>query len=170
MAKSEPYSFIIYGQPATKKNSSTIVSGHAKLIPSKPFREYAQMFKTQMMRLPQPLPHFETGVMVTAKYWLKNRAHYPDLVGLMQATADIMADDTKVIYGKRQLIKRWLLSDDRIIKRWDGTKIAGIDPVSPRVEITITPLDIAPDQETDPYIVKKLKEQSEQSLFQGAEV
>ena len=96
----ETYSFIIYGQPATKKNSSTIVSGHSKIIPSKAFREYEKMFKTQMMRLPQPLPHYETGVQVTAKYYLKNRAHYPDLVGLMQATADIMADDTKVIFGK----------------------------------------------------------------------
>ena len=73
--------------------------------------------------------------------------------------------DTKVIFGKRQLIKRWLLSDDRIIKGWGSTRIAGIDPGNPRVEITITPMDIAPDQETDPYIVKKIREQSEQSLF-----
>ena len=162
---STPYSFIIYGQPATKKNSSTIVAGRARLLPSKAFKEYEQMFKTQMMRLPQPLPHYETGVMVTAKYWLRNKAHYPDLVGLMQATADIMADDYKTIYGKRQLIKRWLLADDRIIKRWDGTRIAGLDKDRPRVEITITPMEIAPDQETDPYIVKQLKKQSEVSLF-----
>ena len=159
------YSFIIYGQPATKKNSSIIVQGRSRLIPSKVFQEYEKMFKVQMMRLPQPLPHFETGVMVTAKYWLRNKAHYPDLVGLMQATADIMADDYKTIYGKRQLIKRWLLSDDRIIKHWGDSRIAGIDPGNPRVEITITPMDIAPDQEIDPYIVKKLREQSEQSLF-----
>lgn len=159
------YSFIIYGQPATKKNSSIIVQGRAKLIPSKVFREYERMFKTQMMRLPQPLPHFETGVQVSAKYWLKNKAHYPDLVGLMQATADLMSDDYKTIFGKRQLIKRWLLSDDRIIKYWGDTRIAGIDPGNPRVEITITPMDIAPDQETDPYIIKTIRQNSEQSLF-----
>ena len=162
---SETYSFIIYGQPATKKNSSIIVQGRAKLIPSKVFREYERMFRVQMMRLPQPLPHFETGVQVTAKYWLKNKAHYPDLLGLEQATADIMSDDYKTIYGKRQLIKRWLLADDRIIKHWGDSRIAGIDAGNPRVEITITPMEIAPDQETDPYIIKKLRAQSEQSLF-----
>ena len=113
----------------------------------------------------EPLPHFETGVQVTAKYWLKNKAHYPDLLGLEQATADIMSDDYKTIYGKRQLIKRWLLADDRIIKHWGDSRIAGIDSGNPRVEITITPMEIAPDQETDPYIIKKLREQSEQSLF-----
>lgn len=162
----EPYSFIIYGHPATKKNSSTIVAGRAKILPSKAFKEYERMFKQQMMRLPQPLPHYETGVCVTAKYWLKDRAHYPDLVGLMQATADIMSDDTKVIFGKKQLIKRWILADDRIIKKWDGTRIAGLDKANPRVEITITPLDTDIDQETDPYIVKKLKEHQEVSLFE----
>ena len=161
----EAYSFIIYGQPATKKNSSTIVSGRAKIIPSKPYREYEKMFKQQMMRLPQPLPHYTTGVQVTAKYWLRNKSHYPDLVGLMQATADLISDDTKVIYGKRQLIKRWLLSDDRIIKHWGDTRIAGIDPGNPRVEITITPMAVDPNQETDPFIVKTIKVQNEQSLF-----
>ena len=45
---SETYSFIIYGQPATKKNSSIIVQGRAKLIPSKVFREYERMFRVQM--------------------------------------------------------------------------------------------------------------------------
>lgn len=161
----KPYSFILYGQPVTKKNSSTIVSGHARILPSKPYREYEKMCKQQMIKMPAPLPHFETGVMLTVKYWLRNRAHYPDLVGLMQATADIIADDMKVIYGKKQLIKRWFLSDDRIIKRWDGTRIAGVDAARPRAEITITPLDIAPEEETDPYIIKVMKEHSEQQLF-----
>ena len=161
----EPYSFSIYGQPATKKNSSIIAQGRAKLIPSKVYREYEKMFKVQMHRLPQPLPHYETGVMVEAKYWLKNRAHYPDLVGLMQATADLISDEYKTIYGRRQLIKRWLLSDDRIIKQWGESRIAGIDPGNPRVEITITPMEIAMDQETDPYIIKTIRQNSEQSLF-----
>jgi hypothetical protein len=103
--------------------------------------------------------------MVEAKYWLKNRAHWPDLVGLEQATADLMSDEYKVIFGKRQLIKRWLLADDRIIKQWGKSRIAGVDPQNPRVEITITPLDIPIDQECDPFIIKRLKEQQEQSLF-----
>ena len=162
----EPYSFIIYGHPATKKNSSVLVKGQARLLPSKAYKEYEWMFKTQAYKLPQPLPHYETGVKVEAKYYLKNRAHYPDMVGLMQATADLMSDEYKVIYGHRQLIKRWFLADDRIIKSWGNTRIAGIDPKNPRVEITITPLDIPIDQECDPYIIKKLKEKQQQSLFE----
>ena len=83
----------------------------------------------------------------------------------MQATADLISDEYKVIYGKRQVIKRWLLADDRIIKKWGETRIAGIDPRNPRVEITITPLDINIDQECDPFIIRKLKEHQQQNLF-----
>ena len=161
----EPYSFIIYGHPATKKNSSVLVQGQARLLPSKAYREYEKLFRQQLMRLPQPLPHFQTGVYVLAKYWLKDKAHWPDITGLMQATADIISDDYKVIYGKRQLIKRWLLSDDRIIKKWGESRIAGVDRNNPRVEVTITPLDVDFDQECDPYIIKVLKEAQQQSLF-----
>ena len=102
---------------------------------------------------------------VLAKYWLKDKAHWPDITGLMQATADIISDDYKVIYGKRQLIKRWLLSDDRIIKKWGESRIAGVDRNNPRVEVTITPIDVPLDQECDPYIIKVLKEEQQQSLF-----
>ena len=161
----EPYSFIIYGHPATKKNSSVLVQGQARLLPSKAYREYEKLFRQQLMRLPQPLPHFQTGVYVLAKYWLKDKAHWPDITGLMQATADLMSDEYKVIYGKRQLIHRWLLSDDRIIKKWGESRIAGVDRNNPRVEVTITPLDVDIDQECDPYIIKVLKEEQQQSLF-----
>jgi hypothetical protein len=161
----EPYSFIIYGHPATKKNSSVLVQGQARLLPSKAYREYEKLFRQQLMRLPQPLPHFQTGVYVLAKYWLKDKAHWPDITGLMQATADIISDDYKVIYGKRQLIHRWLLSDDRIIKKWGESRIAGVDRNNPRVEVTITPIDVPLDQECDPYIIKVLKEEQQQSLF-----
>lgn len=159
MPMAEPYSFIIYGHPATKKNSSVLVQGQARLLPSKAYREYEKLFRQQLMRLPQPLPHFQIGVYVLAKYWLKDKAHWPDITGLMQATADIISDDYKVIYGKRQLIKRWLLSDDRIIKKWGESRIAGVDRNNPRVEVTITPLDVDIDQECDPYIIKVLKEE-----------
>lgn len=161
----EPYSFIIYGQPSTKKNSSVMIKGQARLLPSKTYREYEKLFKQQLYSLPQPLPHYETGVYVLAKYWLKDKSHWPDITGLMQATADLISDEYKVIYGKRQLIKRWLLADDRIIKKWGETRIAGIDPRNPRVEITITPLDINIDQECDPFIIRKLKEHQQQNLF-----
>ena len=158
------YSFIIYGHPATKKNSATMVQGRSCLLPSKAYREYEKVFRKQLWDL-QDRPHFEIGVQVTARYYLKDKAHYPDLVGLMQATADCMSDEYKVRFGKKQLMNHWLLSDDRIIKNWDGTCIAGIDKANPRVEVTITPLEVTFDQETDPYIIRLLKEKQEIKLF-----
>ena len=161
---SRSYSFIIYGQPATKKNSATMVQGRSILLPSKTYREYEKVFKAQMEQLPE-LPHFELGVHVMARYYLKDKAHYPDLVGLMQATADLISDDYKVVYGKKTLIRPWILADDRIIKSWDGTTIAGIDKARPRVEITIQELPTNINEETDPYLIRLLKEKQEIPLF-----
>lgn len=160
------YKFIIHGHPATKKNSSVLVKGKATLLPSKAYKEYENVFKRQLAALPKPLPHFETGVMVEAKYWLKDKGHWPDLVGLMQATADLMSDEYKVVTGRRQKVTQWILVDDRIIKKWGSTCIAGIDNKDPRVEITITELDIPYDEECDPFIIKRLKELQQQVLFE----
>ena len=65
----KPFSVIIPGQPATKKNSAVVVRN--------------------------TLP-----VQMTCRYWLRDRAHWPDLVGLMQATADIISDERRKIGGK----------------------------------------------------------------------
>jgi hypothetical protein len=83
----------------------------------------------------------------------------------MQATADLISDEYKVYYGKRQRTVLWILSDDRIIKNWDGTCIAGIDKANPRVEVTITPLPTNFNEETDPALIKILKERQEIKLF-----
>lgn len=151
--------FIIDGQPATKKNHGIIARGHAAVLPSKTYKKYAKSFRQQMLYkiTPSRYQHFETGVQVTAHYYLQNRAHYPDLVGLMQATADIISDEYVTINHKRVLVRRWLLSDDRIIKSWDGTKIAGIDKDRPRVELTITKLETDLATEMDPQIVRILE-------------
>lgn len=102
------------------------------------------------------LPHYTLPVQMTCQYYLKDRAHWPDLVGLMQATADILSDERKRIAGKMVTTREWLLSDDRIIKSWDGTEIAGIDKLRPRVEIVITPLEV--DVALDPYIERQIKQ------------
>ena len=161
---SKPYSFIIYGHPATKKNSATMVQGRSCLLPSKAYREYEKVFRRQLWAL-KDRPHFELGVQVTARYYLKDKAHYPDLVGLMQATADCMSDEYKVRFGKKMLLNQWILADDRIIKNWDGTCIAGLDKANPRVEVTITPIPTNINEETDPYLIRLLKEKQEISLF-----
>lgn len=151
----DSFTFAIEGQPATKKNHGIIAKGHAAILPSKTYKKYAESFRQQLQT--KRRPHFKTGVQVTAHYYLQNRAHYPDLVGLMQATADIISDEYVTVNHKKVLVQRWLLSDDRIIKSWDGTKIAGIDKDRPRVEITITKLETDLATETDPQIIRILE-------------
>ena len=101
------------------------------------------------------LPHYTLPVRLTCRYWLKDRAHWPDLVGLMQATADILSDERRKIGGRMVTTREWLLSDDRIITSWDGTVIAGIDKLRPRVEIVITSLPV--DEALDPYVERQME-------------
>ena len=161
------YSFILYGQPATKKNSAIMARGRSLILPSKAYKVYEQECRVQLANLQQQheVPHFNTGVSIEARYYLKDMAHYPDLVGLMQATADIISDQTKNVMGKKTVIREWILSDDRIIKDWNGTRIVAIDKRSPRVEIRITALPLDPATETDPQILKMIQEQTQTKLF-----
>ena len=111
------------------------------------------------------LPHFTGPVQLTAWYYLKDRAHYPDLNGLIQATQDILSDEYTRINGKRVLTREWILADDRLVKLLDGCKIRGIDKTNPRTIITISPLELIPEEETDPYLVKLAKERLQSRLF-----
>lgn len=70
---------------------------------------------------------------VQVDYWLPDRAHWPDLTGLTQATGDILQ-------------KAGLIEDDKYIALWDGTRIAGLDKSNPRAEITIR---ILPEWESE---------------------
>ena len=136
-----PFCFVIDGRPATKKNSNRVF-GH-RVLPSKAYVAYEKEFRKQLVELGRrvALPHFTGPVLVQAKYYLPDRAHWPDLTGLMQATADIMSDETGMVGGRRQTVRKWLLHDDKQIRSWDGTEIAGIDKEHPRAEIVIVPLD-----------------------------
>ena len=151
----KPFSVTIPGQPATKKNSAMIVRNHAHILPSAAYRAYEKHCREVLMTLGR-LPHYTLPVRLTCRYWLKDRAHWPDLVGLMQATADILSDERRKIGGRIVTTREWLLSDDRIITSWDGTVIAGIDKSRPRVEIVITPLEVG--EALDPYIEKQIKQ------------
>ena len=151
----KPFSVIIPGQPATKKNSAVVVRSHACLLPSAAYRAYERHCRETLIAMGK-LPHYTLPVQMCCRYYLKDRAHWPDLVGLMQATADILSDERKRIAGKMVTVKEWLLSDDRIIKSWDGTEIAGIDKLRPRVEIVITPLEV--DEALDPYVTRQIKQ------------
>ena len=163
----KPFGLIIPGQPATKKNSATMIKNRACLLPSPAYRAYEKEArdKINLLRSTHRIPHYTMPVKLTCQYWLKDRAHWPDLVGLMQATADIISDEYKTIKNKRVMVCPWILSDDRIITSWDGTRIAGIDKTRPRVEIVITPLAVNMDEALDPYVRKQIKQGQAQSLF-----
>lgn len=163
----KPFGFVLLGQPVTKKNSATLIRGQARLLPSSQYMQYEKRCREaiSLLRKQIEIPHFDMPVQLTCRYYLQNKKSWPDLIGLAQATADIISDEYKAINHKKTLVKQWLLSDDRIIKNWDGTKIAGIDKLNPRTEIIITPLNVDLKTETDPYIIKKIKERQQENLF-----
>ena len=114
---------VIMGQPRTKKNSSRIAltpDNKRVLLPSKAYKAYERVALIQLARV--QAVHGPISVM--CRYYLQNRAHWPDLVGLLQATSDIL-QAAKVI------------DDDKYIVNYDGSMIAGLDKDNPRVEIII---------------------------------
>jgi len=167
----------IMGNPATKKNSPIVVRGRAAVLPSKAYRRYEQEFHRQLSVIKEQngLSHFSGPVHLRAEYYLENRAHYPDLNGLIQATQDILSDEFGTVLDretgkrKRQKRRRWVLEDDRIVKSLDGCRIAGIDKTNPRVEITIEAMELNPETETDPFLIRLAKSWMEQGLFSADE-
>jgi len=141
------FQIILPGQPATKKNGAMMVARHAVLLPSKPYQRYEKHIREFLDG--QELERFDFPVNMQVHYYLQNYAHWPDLVGLMQATADVISDDRK--HGRE-----YILVDDRIIYGWNGTHIMGIDKDNPRAELTISEIDIDPSDILDPWIRKRL--------------
>lgn len=120
--------FVIVGRPATKKNSGQIINlkGRHMMLPSKTFlryeREAKKILQAQYNRSPITEP-----VIVICQYWLPNKQHWPDLVGLLQATSDIL-----------QAAK--IIQDDQQIVHYGDSRIVGIDKARPRVEIELVKL------------------------------
>lgn len=115
---------VIRGRPATKKNSSRVVRNgrFIRVLPSKAFVEYERMALKQIGMLGQKTV---TGpVIVQCRYWLRDRRWWPDLVGLLQATSDILQS-------------AGIIEDDKNIVSYADSKIMGLDKVNPRVEIEI---------------------------------
>lgn len=59
---------------------------------------------------------------------MPDKRSWPDLVGLLQATSDI-------------LTKAKIIDDDKWIVHYDGSRIVGVDKTEPRVEIEIIPIE-----------------------------
>lgn len=140
---------IIPGRPATKKNSSRFVrrGGFTKLLPSEAFMAYEQISLLHLRRYKGIM--FSMPVHLKCLYWLPNQAHYPDLVGLLQATSDILE-------------KAGILENDRLIADYDGSHIAGLDKFKPRAEIYIR---LAQIESADPFVQKKIVEKAQGRLF-----
>lgn len=124
------YVFVIKGRPITKKNSSRW-AGRGKLLPSASYKAYAEaavwQLKEQMRRQDldpsgrEPIPY---AMAVTCHYWMPNRQSWPDLVGLLQATSDILQE-------------AGIIQDDGLIVDYGNSHIEGISKENPKVDITI---------------------------------
>ena len=111
------------GRPATKKNSGRIVSRNGKpiIIPSEAYKNYEDAC---MWQLAGKKLHISGIIVVECKYYLPNKRSWPDLIGLLQATSDI-------------LTKAKVIDEDKWICSYGDSCIAGIDKDNPRAEIRI---------------------------------
>ena len=126
------YEFTLFGQPVTKKNS--LRKYKSVVLPSRAFVEYEKACHLQISRL--AIPHITEPLVMTVKYYLHNKRR-PDLLGLLQATSDILQDEYKRVGGKRVCVKEWLYTDDALIYGYGDSRIVGIDRANPRAEIRI---------------------------------
>lgn len=114
---------VFKGRPTTKKNSGRIVFKNGKriIIPSEAYESYEDACLWQLAGKKLHVPGI---VVVECKYYLPNKRSWPDLIGLLQATSDI-------------LTKAGVIDDDKWICSYGESCIAGIDKENPRAEIRI---------------------------------
>ncbi len=139
------YRFVIHGRPMTKKNS--LQKTRYGLIQGKAYREYAKDAIWQLKGQIRPIHPIDCAITMTATYYMPNRKGWPDLFGLVQATADILES-------------AGIIEDDGYIAEIGGSMIAGIDAEDPRVEITVSEItDLKhPLYKLHPKLKKKLLE------------
>lgn len=135
------YLLTIYGKPATKKNSSRILSLGAKcpvchkgqkqiVMPSEQYKKYEALALPQLREQWKDKAPINERVNVCEKFYLADH-RLGDVNNYSQAVDDIL-----VLAG--------VLEDDNytIVQTHDGTGVYGIDKNNPRVEIIIT--EVAP--------------------------
>ncbi len=137
------YRFTIDGRPMTKKNSMT--KTRYGLIQSKQYRDYEKAALCQLMtQKPRGFRAIDCAARMNVEYYMPNRKGWPDLFGLVQATADILE-------------KANILEDDGYIADVAFSCIAGVDPVWPRAEIKVIPMPDDKLNELNPKLRKKSK-------------
>lgn len=137
------YRFTIDGRPITKKNS--MQKTRRGLIQSKQYRQYEEAALWQLLnQKPKGLAPIGRAVKMEALYYMPDRRGWPDLFGLLQATADILE-------------KAGIVEDDGYIADVAYSCIAGVDPVWPRAEIKVIPMPDDKLNELHPKLRKKSK-------------
>ena len=122
---------VIQGRPITSKNSQQIVmnkkTGQRYVIQKKSYRTYSEdaLFQIASQINNNKIPYFnDIPVHLTALYYMPNKKGWPDLMGLLQATCDILETAGAI-------------DNDRNIVSLNGSKIVGLDKENARVEITL---------------------------------
>lgn len=137
------YKFIVDGRPVTKKNSMT--KTRYGLIQFKQYRDYEKAALCQLMtQKPRGFRAIDCAARMNVEYYMPNRKGWPDLFGLVQATADILE-------------KAGIVADDGHIADVAYSCIAGVDPVWPRAEIKVIPMPDDKLNELHPKLRKKSK-------------
>lgn len=135
------YKFVIDGRPMTKKNSMT--KTRYGLIQSKQYRDYEKMAMCQLMtQKPRSFHTIACAARMNVEYYMANRKGWPDLFGLVQATADILE-------------KAGIIEDDGYIADVAYSCIAGVDPEWPRAEIKVIPMPDDKLNELHPKLRKR---------------
>jgi len=124
---------ILTGRPITKKNSQIPIrtkSGAFFLIQSKQYRDYEKVCLKQIKEQYFMKPIITEAVSVKCLYYMPTEFR-PDLLNLLQATADIISKKDK----NKQCIG--VIENDKNIVSFDGSRIIGKDKENPRAEVFI---------------------------------
>ena len=134
---------IIKGRPVPKKNNPQIILTPRKnapkgiprnqlykfvqpyAVPSKTYKKYE---KQAMKQIEPPQEPIAEPCRLVARYYLPDRRWWPDLVGLLQGTGDLL-EEAQVI------------ADDKYIRSFDGSRIVELDKENPRAELEIYPAE-----------------------------
>jgi Holliday junction resolvase RusA-like endonuclease len=120
---------ILPGRPYTKKNSQRILKNHRT---GRPFiaqsEQYEQYEEQCLWYLNGKGEAYQQGIHLICRYWMPDLSSWPDLVGLIQATQDILQKDG-------------IIKNDRQVCNLDGSRIVGVDKQNPRTEIIIEEME-----------------------------
>ena len=138
------------GRPATKKNSQRMIvyQGRHIPIPSAAYKNYEEgvgpicmnAARHQSVSIPYKMP-YDIPMMAEIKYYMPDMRWFPDLIGLLQATGDILEAHE-------------VISNDRYLASFSGSEIAGIDANYPRTEITLYALEGHQYENIEPKLFK----------------